>query len=130
MKLFTHIPKALVMILAIPLTGIANDKREIKQSANMLLLKLTNQTVQGNGWYMYVSENGILKGKEGSYGDQGQWHIADNGEFCRTWQSWGQGVESCFTVTFSQDTKLTFKRVSGPTATFKGKLLSGNPHGL
>lgn len=117
-----------IAVLLLPMTSLARN--EAVWSADMIKQKLTNQTIQGNGWSMYMDKNGDLKGREGSSGDRGEWAVNDDGKFCRTWQSWGQGRESCFTVLAKDETRLIFKNVSGPTATFKGRLLSGNPKGL
>ena len=92
--------------------------------------KLAGNTVKGNGWSMLVTKDGKLKGVEGGYGDSGRWHASKDNLFCRTWNSWGQAQESCFQVFIKKQVRLKFKKVSGPTATFTGKLIAGNPKKL
>ena len=92
--------------------------------------KLAGNTIKGSGWVMLVTKDGKLIGEEGGYGDRGRWNATSDGLFCRTWNSWGKGQESCFQVFVAKEVQLKFKNVSGPTATFAGKLLSGNPNDL
>jgi hypothetical protein len=55
---------------------------------------LTGNTLKGTGYSIYFLADGTLRGKEGSYTDEGEWGIVD-GVPCIRWKNWVQGKEVC-----------------------------------
>ena len=87
----------LVSIVALT-TGIV--KPEAAQDGSPLnteeiVALLSGNTIKGESYALYYSEDGTVRGKEGSYQDTGKW-TAENDTFCVRWSKWAQGKELCW----------------------------------
>lgn len=98
-------------------------------SADEVKKAFIGNTLDSDRSNLFWGPDGVLKGqsKRGST-DTGKYWIKDDGEYCRQWQRWSGGTESCVRIKREGDDFSTVLANGIVRTTFK--ILKGNPEGL
>jgi len=90
----------------------------------------TGETVFGGGGHVYhVPDGKLLIRTFNGQTDQGTWEITEDGQFCRQWNNFGGGRNTCF-IYFTKGSEYEYWYADGSRMLGKFKLKVGNPENL
>ena len=122
--MFSHVRTALsafalvLLVVELAMAGTLDSAEGERLSSEEITALIPNNTLDGRtatGQKIIVKfkASGTMKGRMGGHRDHGKWRV-ENDQFCRQWNNWVGGKETCYVMLNDEGTYKWF----GPDGAF------------